>query len=140
MSSKTSTSVHYQLIITLFSQLSPTSVFTGLTFVLDFSAHAHKDKRNLPGSATVLVVLHDPERDKEDYVEQWHYLPAFEVAVAGGHGSILVEEAQLETHSSSTTRSAPNYKRPSRLGVVFYCHNFLAAPQHGKEERRRAAA
>ena len=54
-------------------------IFSGITCVCDFCAHAHKDTNNMIGGATAVVTLLRPEdRDNDDNEDQqFHVLPLY---------------------------------------------------------------
>lgn len=55
------------------------------------------------------------------------------VGIALTHGSLLIECAKAEMHST-TAVPQPNGRRPSRLSLVFYQHKKLDQPRHGRDQ------
>ena len=49
----------------------PFGVFSGVTLVMDYCAHPHRDVRNLVGGCTVVLTTTKPGSDTD---EQLHYL------------------------------------------------------------------
>merc|ERR1719188_2187290 len=77
--------------------------------------------------------------DKENIVDIQDYFTDDSfggLAVALGHGSVMLECARLELHATSALKE-PNRFNPTRIGLVFYQHRNLTYSNHGKEEWRR---
>ena len=77
--------------------------------------------------------------DKENIVDIKDYFTDDSfggLAVALGHGSVMLECARLELHATSALKE-PNRFNPTRIGLVFYQHRNLTYTNHGKEEWRR---
>ena len=73
--------------------------FSGITTVTDFCAHAHKDRNNMNGGATVIVTLTRPEnrenwRNPDD--EQLHVLPHYMPDRTDEFGSTEGQKAKVE--------------------------------------------
>ena len=121
--------------------------FSSVTLVSDFSAHTHTDRNNVAGGATAVVTL----RPKGGDIDQnSHVLPNFKPARAfaersGGltfnltSGSLLIEVAKLLKHATTAVKCYGNEPRPCRIGVVFYQHEHLNLPVHGKFESEKRA-
>jgi hypothetical protein len=125
--------------------LAQESVFCAMTMVSDFTAHQHTDKNDVRDGATALLTLL-----KNDEGEgQYHCLPRYKIKGSTSkqigvsfllpHGSVLIEVAALEYHSS-TPVPIPNGQDPQRLGLVFFSHKGLDKENHGftssKDEER----
>ena len=54
------------------SNFSDERMFSGATIVVDFSAHPHKDMNNVPGGATAILSLVDPEQTHDNQLHIIH--------------------------------------------------------------------
>jgi len=112
-------------------------LFSSLSFVSCFVAHAHTDSLDMPMGVTALLSLQDLARQDA----QSHILPAysFEENEEPGiefflpDGSFLIESASRENHASSPMLN-PDRKNPSRVGIVCFTHKGLQKNNHGYEE------
>jgi hypothetical protein len=108
-----------------------------MTLVSDYVAHGHFDEKDFPLGVTSLLSL--KKDDKEE--GQLHCLNEFSLTPEGppgiaidlGDSSILISAASRILHSSTRIKD-PNYRNPSRVGLVFFQHNCLTRPDHGSYE------
>ncbi len=116
-------------------------LFSGCSFVSDYTAHKHFDSSDYPDGITCLFSLQHQDRPGA----QMHCLVNYALENGGspgvafdlGDNSILIETASREKHAS-TRIIQPNLREPSRVGLVFFQHMFLDRPDHGSlEEERR---
>ena len=88
--------------------MKPGKPFSGVTGVLDYSAHYHKDINNVDGGCTVVLTLLKEENRKFGKTmsdEQLHVLPHYQgLAFALTHGSLLFEAAKMEWHGTTALK------------------------------------
>ena len=110
--------------------------FSGVTCVMDFSAHAHVDFRNEVDCATVGLTLKNSKSKDKQYHVLTNYKPSQITKNVGGlaiamqNGSSLIEVASLERHAT-TKLLKPDRLNPSRIGLIYYLHKHLDQPNHG---------
>jgi hypothetical protein len=109
-------------------------LFSACNFVSDYVAHRHYDAYNLPDGLTSLISLQHEGHPSA----QMHCVADYSLEEGGppgvafqlGDNSILIEAACREKHAS-TKISLPNFRHPSRVGLVLFQHQYLDRPDHG---------
>ncbi len=113
--------------------------FTAVTIVADYTAHCHKDYRDIKGGAAVLYTI----VKKDATNTQKHLMLNYKLKNNSFDGicftlpnnSLLVEAAYHEWHGS-TPLNNPNGVDPTRIGFVFFQHSGLTQPLHGYVKKK----
>ncbi len=111
-----------------------TAIFGAMSIVSDYVAHGHLDENDYPLGVTSLLSLQHDERKGA----QLHCLNEYSITPSGppgiavdlGDGSVLISAASRVIHSSTRIKN-PNFRNPSRVGLVCFQHNCLTLPDHG---------
>ena len=118
--------------------------FAAVSVASSFSAHPHTDSNDLPTGVVMLLTLLSPSARQNEIVPQLHVLTEFAlvdsadrdkkrggVAVALRHGSLLLEPARHLRHATTKAVDSGG-EGPSRLAVIFFQHEQLRNPDHGR--------
>lgn len=112
------------------------NIFSGLTVIADYCAHAHRDEHDyLYGTNAILSLENEKNKNA-----QLHFLPEYlltrkdkhGLALNLGNGSVCFENAAIEIHGTTPVKS-PNKLNPSRIGLISYLHKYIDKPNHGEE-------